>query len=241
MTSSNPAAFTGNPLSLSLQQRDFNAWVVQNQRARDAANAPNAAASHASTSHRAPHARTSTPSSTSRRAVYKTPTMTVDDLSQPPKPWREFLRLDAATTAYALPRTMDDAKLRLDGNVYEFIGNYIRVGVIVGCAVAYRTPTAVAGAFASARLYAWSERHVSVATETRHQVMRGVVTVVSWLVMMYTKASAAVSMTMMCTLAFACAHGCCRRRDAPKLVKIGRHIGDGSKWEPRTPQKQRRE
>ena len=235
-------AFVGNPLSLSLQPRDFNAWVAQNQRAaRDATDAQ-----RASTSARVLHASSSARvraggASAAPRAAYKTPTMTVDDLSKPPKPWREFLRLDAATAAYAVPRTMEDAKARLDGNVYEFIGNYIRIGVIVGCAVVYRWPTAALGMLASARMYAWCERHIAVITETRHQIIRGAVTVASWLVMMYTKASAAVSMTMMCTLAFALTHGCCRRRDAPKLVKIGRHIGHGLKWEMKSPQKQRRE
>jgi len=173
------------------------------------------------------------------KPVYKTLTMTVDDLGKAPKAWREFLCLDSATSSYGRPKDVEDAKRRLDGNVYEFIGNYIRAGVVIVCAVLYERPSAVVGLLATAKMYAWMESNVAATTETWHQMIRMVITAAAWFVMMYTKASAALSLSLLCTVAFTCAHGCFRRRDAPKPVKMGRYIGHGLKWEIQSPKKSR--
>ena len=98
----------------------------------------------------------------------------------------------------------------------------------------YRNPTAVVGAYASAKLYAWMDRNIAATSEM--QALKMIGTIISWFVMMYTKASAAMSMTMLLTMAFLVTHGCLRRLDAPKPIKIGKYTGI-SKWETQSPRK----
>ena len=45
-----------------------------------------------------------------------------------------------------------------------------------------------------------------------------------------------MSMTMLLTMAFLLKHGCLRRLDAPKPIKIGKYTGI-SKWETQSPRK----
>ena len=75
---------------------------------------------------------------------YKTPYLTVTDLQKPPKPWRSSCT-DHPLKSYAFPRSFDDIKARLDGNVYEYIGNYVAAVFAVLCCVLYRKPKALAG------------------------------------------------------------------------------------------------
>ena len=232
------AAFVGNPLSLSLANQEFNAWVKTrnagaSSRARGTTTATTTTNGGSSTNGRRREESTTT-SATTTTHRFKTPYMTTDDLQKPPKPWREFLRADQVFASYSIPKTVFECKVRLDGNVFEYIGNYVRMGVVFGCVAVYKNPTAVVGAVASAKLYQWMERNLAPTGELHAVRLLG--TMVSWFVMMYTKASAAMSMTMLLTMAFLLAHGCCRRLDAPKPIKIGKHSGI-SKWESQSPRK----
>ena len=113
-------AFQANPLSLSMTTVAVGAWVNEGEaeEARARARAARAAKN--------PGGRASPP------VRYKTPYLTVTDLQKPPKPWREFLCTDHPLKSYAFPRSFDDIKARLDGNVYEYIGNY--VAAVPSCA-----------------------------------------------------------------------------------------------------------
>lgn len=233
------AAFVGNPLSLSLANQEFNAWARTTGASSRNAHGPTTHGNGTVSIHgrrREESATTTTTTSATSAAKhrFKTPYMTTDDLQKPPKPWREFLRADQVLTSYSVPKTMFECKVRLDGNVFEYIGNYVRMGVVFGCVAVYKNPTAVVGAVASAKLYQWMERNLAPTGELHAVRLLG--TMVSWFVMMYTKASAAMSMTMLLTMAFLVAHGCCRRLDAPKPIKIGKHSGI-SKWESQSPRK----
>ena len=58
--------------------------------------------------------------------------LTVDDLMQPPKPWREFFAIDRLRDAYGLPdRILRDIPGRITENIYTFIGNYLRVALVL--------------------------------------------------------------------------------------------------------------
>ena len=235
-----PGAFGANPLSLSLGQSEFNQW------AKRAKNQDAAPINGRNGAHGRPNASAPASSSNARdvgsrdgrvKTRYKTPYMTTDDLKKAPRAWREFLCTDHLMKSYSIPTSVDDARERLDGNVYDYVGNYARMGVIIGCAVLYRNPTAVVGAVATAKLYRWMDLNIGATSEMQGFKMVG--TVLAWFVMMYTKASAALSKTVLLTAAFLLVHGCLRRRDAPKLVKIGRHTGI-SKWEMQSPKKKSR-
>lgn len=169
---------------------------------------------------------------------FKTPYMTVDDLKKPPKPWREFLCTDHLRRSYSVPKTMLECKIRLDGNAFEYVGNYARMALVFGGVMLYRNPTAVVGAYASAKLYAWMDRNIAATSEM--QALKMIGTIISWFVMMYTKASAALSTTMVMTMVFLGAHGLLRRRDAPKPVKLGKHTGI-TRWDTISPTKKRRD
>ena len=222
--------FSGNPLSLSLGRDDFTQWV-KHRKNGDSAPA---------TSSRDRDRRADVPDrrgsdSGGRASVrFKTPYMTVDDLKKPPKPWREFLCTDHLRRSYSVPKTMLECKIRLDGNAFEYVGNYARMALVFGGVMLYRNPTAVVGAYASAKLYAWMDRNIAATSEM--QALKMIGTIISWFVMMYTKASAAMSMTMLLTMAFLVTHGCLRRLDAPKPIKIGKYTGI-SKWETQSPRK----
>ena len=235
---SDAGAFVGNPLSLSLANQEFNAWAkARNTGASSRARGPTGNGNGAASMHgrrREESATTTSAATSATKHRFKTPYMTTDDLQKPPKPWREFLRADQVFASYSVPKTMFECKVRLDGNVFEYIGNYVRMGVVFGCVAVYKNPTAVVGAVASAKLYQWMERNLAPTGELHAVRLLG--TMVSWFVMMYTKASAAMSMTMLLTMAFLVAHGCCRRLDAPKPIKIGKHSGI-SKWESQSPRK----
>ena len=227
--------FAGNPLSLSLGNADFNRWVKLGKTARDAA-ASERARDDGCGNDRAGSSRAS--SRDDARHRFKTPYMTVDDLKKAPKPWREFLCTDHVRRSYAVPKDWMECKTRLDGNVYEYVGNYVRVGVIFGCVNLYKNPTALVGAVASANLYRWMDRNILATSDM--QALRMFGTVVAWFVMMYTKASAALSTTMLMAMAFLGAHGSLRRRDAPKPVKLGKHTGGITRFDTISPTRKRR-
>ena len=227
--------FPGNPLSLSLGNADFNRWVKLGKTAREASST-DGARDDGRGDERAGCSRAS--SRNDARHRFKTPYMTVDDLKKGPKPWREFLCADRARRSYAVPRDWTECKVRLDGNVYEYVGNYVRMGVIFGCVNLYKNPTALVGAMASAKIYRWMDQNIVATSDMQAVKMLG--TVVAWFVMMYTKASAALSTTMVMTMVFLGAHGSLRRRDAPKPVKLGKHTGI-TRWDTISPTKKRRD
>eukprot|EP00976_Prorocentrum_cordatum_P041939 849751-Prorocentrum_minimum.AAC.2 len=99
--------FNTNPLSLSIPQHTLDAWVHE----------------------QAPHvdARSRRNGPVARSLAY----FTVDDLMQNPKPWREFFAVDRLREAYSFPERWRDAPSRVTANIYTYIGNYLRLALVL--------------------------------------------------------------------------------------------------------------
>lgn len=211
------AAFVANPLSLSVSNEAVNAYVresaalerrrlAEEQRRRDGAGRGGGGNGLGTAPHR-----------------YKTAHLTVSDLRKPPEPWRAFFASDFPRRSYALPRSVSEASVRLDGNVYEFFGNYLTVAFWVACSVLYNKPRALVGGWVCYRLWRFArsfERNDgersrelnTFAAKTRTFVA----TVVTWAVGLYANVSLAASYAILITAVLVTVHGCTRRRDAPK-------------------------
>ena len=100
-------AFNSNPLSLSIPQATLDAWVHEQSPSVDT------------------RGRRSAP--VNRSLAY----FTVDDLMQDPKPWREFFAMDRLRDAYSFPDRWRDTPSRITANIYTFIGNYLRVALVL--------------------------------------------------------------------------------------------------------------
>jgi len=199
-------AFQANPLSLSMTNEAVGAWVKEGEaeEARARARAARAAKN--------PGGRASPP------VRYKTPYLTVTDLQKPPKPWREFLCTDHPLKSYAFPRSFDDIKARLDGNVYEYIGNYVAAVFAVLCCVLYRKPKALAGGYAVLKIYAAAKRAPNGGRRDgfARKASDAIATVASWAIASYCNVALAVSYAVLIAFAIVVTHGAARRLDAPK-------------------------
>eukprot|EP00959_Pyramimonas_sp_CCMP1952_P412189 8637311-Pyramimonas_sp.AAC.3 len=50
---------------------------------------------------------------------------------QNPKPWREFFAVDRLREAYSFPERWRDAPSRVTANIYTYIGNYLRLALVL--------------------------------------------------------------------------------------------------------------
>ena len=203
-----------NPLSLSVSNEAVGAYVresaalerrrlAEEQRRRDGAGRGGGGNGRGRGASEAPHR-------------YKTAHLTVSDLRKPPEPWRAFFASDFPRRSYALPRSADEASKRLDGNVYEFFGNYLTVAFWVVCSVLYNKPKALVGGYFCYRLWRFARALDDGAPATFAAKTRTfVATAVVWAVGLYANVSLAVSYAILITTVLVTAHGCTRRRDAP--------------------------
>lgn len=60
---------------------------------------------------------------------------------------------------------MLECKIWLDGNVFEYVGNYVCMVLVFGGVMLYRNSTVVVGAYASVKLYAWMDWNIVVMSE----------------------------------------------------------------------------
>jgi hypothetical protein len=208
------AAFVANPLSLSVSNEAVGAYVresaalerrrlAEEQRRRDGAGRGGGGNGRGRGASETPHR-------------YKTTHLTVSDLRKPPQPWRAFFASDFPRRSYALPRSADEARRRLDGNVYEFFGNYLTVAFWVVCSVLYNKPKALVGGYFCYRLWRFARAlddgsPATFAAKTRTFVATAVV----WAIGLYANVSLAASYAILITTVLVTAHGCTRRRDAP--------------------------
>ena len=150
---------------------------------------------------------------TTRR--YKTPYLTVSDLRKPAKPWREFFASDFPTRSYRAPRSVDEAKTRLDGNVYEFFGNYLTLAFLITCAVLYNKPKALLGGYFLYQMWRRVRSFRDPEESFAHRARTACATAVTWAVGLYANVSLAASYAVLITACVVAVHGCARRRDAP--------------------------
>ena len=217
------AAFTANPLSLSMSNEAVGAFVRETeaverrQRETDARRGRGARGGRAGDGFdETDRAGSGRRGASSRNPVrYQTPYLTVSDLRKPAKPWREFFASDFLFRSYRFPRSLFEARLRLDGNVFEFFGNYRALGFVFAGCVLWREPRALLGGYALYELWRWVEAHDD-ARESRGRKVRNVCAgIVSWVVALYAKVSLAVAYAILVTATFVVAHGSTRKRDAP--------------------------
>ncbi len=210
------AAFTANPLSLSMSNEAVGAWVkdTKAEEEREARRRRDRSGGGASGS----RGGSSRGSSGSDTYAYKTPYLTVSDLRKPPAPWREFLCADDPRRGYAIPRSILDAKRRLDANAFTFLGNYRTAAFAVVCCVLYNDPRALVGAVVVARM--WDALGRANANEDPRsfnaKFKRSLATIISWGVGAYCKVTVALSFAIVLVAAMIAVHGSLRRLDAPK-------------------------
>ncbi|MCO5570451.1 hypothetical protein L7F22_024173 [Adiantum nelumboides] len=131
-------AFVANPLSLSIPPATFEAWLrdgghleVLDKVAID----PPRSSSNAFIS------------SVLGFAVNPFGNVTVEDLCRPPLPWTgEFWDCGhGLVESYGLPLSSGQWKLRMGENVKKYMGNYIRLFVLVLACFLYKLPLALCG------------------------------------------------------------------------------------------------
>ena len=207
------AAFVANPLSLSVSNEAVGDYVRENaalerRRLEDARRRREGSGRGGGV-----RGRGRGSNDTTRR--YKTPYLTVSDLQKPARPWREFFASDFPSRSYGLPRSMDEAKLRLDGNVYDFFGNYLALAFLIACAVLYNKPKALLGGYFLVRVWRVVPARTDPEDGFARRSIRGVAVAATWAVGLYANVSLAASYAILATACVVAVHGCARRRDAP--------------------------
>ena len=203
---SSPMAFTHNPLSMSLSSQDVSSWARESERQRVAEERRRKEGSGGDgkgngNGHNAPR--------------FKTPYLTVTDLKKPALGWRSFFASDFFWKSYAMPRSLQEAQLRLDGNVFEFFGNYLTIAFIILCCVLYNKPKAFIGGYLLYKLWGWVRSFGDDENSFSYKIRNLAATLISWLVGIYCKVTLAASYAILVTFTFAITHGCLRKRDAP--------------------------
>lgn len=143
------------------------------------------------------------------------PYLTVADLKKPAKGWREFLCTDFITKSYSLPRSVAEMKIRIDTNLYNYVGNYLLVILAVFACVLYKRPMALFGGGVTMRMWEWVRRGEDIPGSSMYRFKYVTATILSWAVMAYTKTTLAVSYAILASFVAVLTHGALRRLDAP--------------------------
>lgn len=146
--------------------------------------------------------------------------LTVDDLIQPPRRWREFLALDRMSDAYGvvpgppLSRAfLLDTHARLTANVFTFIGNYLRLGLVLVLCVLYKQPLALVGMVLTAKAWDWL-RSASASMDTTappYRALYAAVTILTWIVLVVSKVTVVLLLAALISVATVCVHGVLRK------------------------------
>lgn len=146
-------SFRGNPLSLSISDPHFEAWLAEEavraadeqQRQRGLPLPP-----------RGPGGAADVAGPAGGRPGWRSPllALTVDDLRKDPLPWGpNFFGFGQVAASYSLPATRAQGAARLEGNLVLYLGNYWRLVCVTFLCFLYKSPRAAAGlAFA---LFLW--------------------------------------------------------------------------------------
>mmetsp|Transcript_35735 Transcript_35735/g.60222 ORF Transcript_35735/g.60222 Transcript_35735/m.60222 type:complete len:199 (+) Transcript_35735:290-886(+) len=194
--------FRHNPLSLSIPQATLDAW------AHEAAPIVNAS-----------NRRSGNPAG---RSIAN---LTVDDLMQPPKPWREFFAIDRLRDAYGFPdRILRDIPGRITENIYTFIGNYLRVALVLMLCVLYKRPLAMLGILVVAKAWDWFRLNSADVDRQglSYKISYVVLTIFTWAVLVYAAVTIALFIGALVTIGVICLHGGLRRRGPLKPLQNGR-------------------
>uniref|UniRef100_A0A7I4ELT2 PRA1 family protein n=1 Tax=Physcomitrium patens TaxID=3218 RepID=A0A7I4ELT2_PHYPA len=211
-------AFNENPLSLSLSETAFEAWLRDN--------------GHLETIDRTGldhHLRFPTQSSFKElsKAVKSNPfmTLTLDDLLKKPVPWTgEFFDCGFGPgETYSWPRSIAQAKLRMDENIRRYTGNYVILVAVVYFILLYQMPLALVGIIALILVWdslrragdEWGLDRNGYGYRTLAFVGNGVTLVL----MVYCKIALALFWAGIVSLLVVVVHSCLRRITQPKVAK----------------------
>jgi len=179
------AAFSPNPLSLSFSNQDINQWVregeaLERQRVADETRRKEGLGAGGAGGHSGGSGKHGALGNAKPR--FKTPYLTVSDLKKPAKGWREFFAADFFWRSYKVPRTLTELKLTLDGNVFEFFGNYVTLAFVFLCCVLYNKPKALLGGYLLIKLWAWVRSFDESPDSFSYKTRNLSATLISWLV-----------------------------------------------------------
>lgn len=139
-------AFTANPLSLSIPPATFDAWLRESGHLEvldKVAIDPPRSSSNALLS------------SILGFAVNPFSNVSVEDLCRPPLPWEgEFWDCGhGLVESYGWPLSSAQLKLRMGENVKRYMGNYLRLFVLILACFIYKMPLALCGLFSVLALW----------------------------------------------------------------------------------------
>jgi len=178
--------FEVNPLSLTIQQNAFESWAHEKVQ-KDAA---------------------------SGSKTKSLSTMTADDLMEKPRPWKDFFALDRIKYAYGLPDNIRrDTVDRITVNVYDYIGNYLRLALVLVLCVLYKNPMALLGIIIIAKSWDWIRvRGVEVDQQSFiYKLQYILVHILSWILLVFSQVAMALSLASFLTLSVVCFHGALRK------------------------------
>ena len=107
-----------------------------------------------------------------------------------PRPYA--LCTDHIGKSYSFPRSLTEIKIRLDTNVFNYLGNYLLVILGVLVCVMYNRPTALVGGVVTMKMWDWVRSGAAIQGSTMYQFKYGAATILSWAVMMYCNVTLAV-------------------------------------------------
>lgn len=210
-------AFKENPLSLSLSQTAFEEWLREN--------------GHLETLDRTGldhHLRL--PSHSSFREFSKVlksnafMNLTVDDLMKKPVSWTgEFFDCGFGPgETYSWPRSISQAKLRMDENIRRYTGNYVVLVAIVFLILLYQMPMALLGIISVILVWDTLRRAGDEwgleRNGYRYRALACVGNTVTVVLMVYCKIALALFWAGIASLLVVTAHSCLRRITPAKVV-----------------------
>jgi MFS superfamily sulfate permease-like transporter len=130
------------------------------------------------------------------------------------KTWFQSLLSNGSACA-ATPRSLTEIKVRLDTNLFNYVGNYLLVVLAVFVCVLYNRPMALVGGLVTMKMWDWVRSGGDMPGSTMYQFKYGAATILSWVVMMYSNVTLAVSYGLLISITVVVLHGALRRLDAP--------------------------
>ncbi|KAG0560134.1 hypothetical protein M758_10G151400 [Ceratodon purpureus] len=213
-------AFKENPLSLSVSQTAFEEWLREN--------------GHLETLDRTEldhHLRL--PSHSSFREFSKAVksnafmNLTVDDLLKKPVSWTgEFFDCGFGPgETYSWPRSISQAKMRMDENIRRYTGNYVVLVAIVFLILLYQMPMALVGIISVILVWDTLRRAGDEwgleRNGYRYRALAFVGNSVTVVLMVYCKIALALFWAGIGSLLVVTAHSCLRRITSTKAVPAG--------------------
>jgi hypothetical protein len=170
-----------------------------------------------------PAQRSNTKNTRSRRSAYKRykgpflEYLGVEDFKRDCKPWDAFAGMDSASEGrrFDVPASLDALAERVDENVVYYVGNYVRLSCLVLLLCTYLRPKSLFGialmAYNAYNSYSAYNAYSGVSKQAEPARPNAVITIVTWLVMVYSKCIPIVLLAMTVSVAAIFFHAGLRR------------------------------